>query len=242
MFKPCIVIPVYNHEHALPQVIEKLSAYNIPCILVNDGSSEACRQVMQGLLKQYQFLTLIEHELNQGKGAAVKNGLKEAQKLGYSHALQLDADGQHDIADVPKFFELARQHPEKIINGNALYDESVPKVRFYGRYLTHALVWLNTASFALKDTMCGFRVYPLAEAVKVIENSTVGDRMDFDTEIIVRCVWNGMTTIEVPTRVLYPLDGVSHFKMFKDNVNMVLMHIRLLFTRLGQLGKGLFGK
>lgn len=235
--KPCVVIPVYNHEHALPIVVERLQAFNLPCILVNDGSSEECRQVMLMLLEQYAQVSLVEHSVNQGKGAAVKAGLLAAKEHGFSHALQIDADGQHDINDVPTFLELAKLHPEKIINGNAIYDDSVPKVRFYGRYLTHALVWLNTGSMAIKDTMCGFRVYPVDAVLEVVQHYRVGNRMDFDTEVIVRSVWVGMKTVELPTKVHYPLDGVSHFKMFKDNMYMVFMHIRLLFSRALQLPK-----
>lgn len=240
MFKPCLVIPVYNHEHALPIVVERLLSYNLACILINDGSSQACREVMLDLVKKHDHVSMVEHTINQGKGAAVKTGLQAAREQGFSHALQLDADGQHDTNDVPKFLELARLHPEKIINGNALYDASVPKVRFYGRYLTHALVWLNTGSMTIKDTMCGFRVYPVAATLAVLDTHSVGNRMDFDTEVIVRSVWDGMQTVEVPTKVHYPLDGVSHFKMFKDNLHMIAMHIRLLFNRAIQLPKRLF--
>lgn len=240
MFKPCVVIPVYNHEHALPIVVERLLPYGLSCILINDGSSQACREVMLDLVSKYDHVSMVEHTVNQGKGAAVKTGLQAAQEQGFSHALQLDADGQHDTSDVPKFIELASLHPEKIINGNALYDDSVPKLRFYGRYLTHALVWLNTGSMAIKDTMCGFRVYPVAATLAVLNKYSVGDRMDFDTEIIVRSVWDGMQTVEVPTKVHYPLDGVSHFKMFKDNLYMIIMHIRLLFSRAIQFPKRLF--
>lgn len=237
MFNPCVVIPVYNHEHALPTVVERVQAFNLPCILVNDGSSDACRQVMMALSEQYELVSLVEHEVNQGKGAAVKTGFLEAKTQGFSHALQLDADGQHNISDVPIFLDLAKLHPEKIINGNAIYDDSVPKVRFYGRYLTHALVWLNTGSMTIKDSMCGFRVYPVEAALRVVQRYRVGDRMDFDTEMLVRSVWSGVETVEVPTKVHYPLDGVSHFKMFKDNMHMIFMHIRLLFSRAIQLPK-----
>lgn len=237
MFKLCIIIPVYNHEHALPIVLQRLQTFELDCILINDGSSHACREVMLAMVEQYDNVQLVEHALNKGKGAAVKTGLQAAYEQGFTHALQLDADGQHDLNDVPTFLELAKLHPEKIINGNALYDDSVPKVRFYGRYLTHALVWLNTGSMAIKDTMCGFRVYPIASVLAVINQQRVGDRMDFDTEVIVRSVWQGLKTVELPTKVHYPLDGVSHFKMFKDNVYMVCMHIRLLFSRALQLPK-----
>lgn len=109
------------------------------------------------------------------------------------------------------------------------YDESVPKGRLYGRYLTHLWVWINTLSFAIRDSMCGFRIYPLAPVLALMAQEPIGRRMDFDVEIIVRLFWRGVAVINLPTRVTYPSDGVSHFDVWRDNVRISRMHARLFF-------------
>lgn len=235
MFKLCVLIPVYNHEHAMPVVIERVRALDLDCIMINDGSNAACTQVLEQLAQQYDNVQLIQHQYNQGKGAAFKTGLREAARQGYSHVIQIDADGQHDVADITRFIALAQLNPQAIINGIAMYDESVPKHRLYGRYLTHFWVWVNTLSFAIKDSMCGFRLYPVQATLDVINRKRVGDRMDFDTEILVRSHWSGIPVIALPTRVHYPMDGVSHFKLLRDNVMITRMHTRLFFSMVAEL-------
>ena len=159
MFKPCAVIPVYNHEHALPLVVDALRQHGLPCVLVDDASSPACAQVMDQLATQPD-VHLVRLAVNQGKGGAVMAGLREAGRLGFSHALQVDADGQHDLEDVQRFLAAAENRPGELICGYPQYDESVPKSRLYARYLTHVWVWINSLSLSIRDGMCGFRVYP----------------------------------------------------------------------------------
>ena len=108
----------------------------------------------------------------------------------------------------------------------------MPRSRQYGRYLTHVWVWINTLSFEIRDSMCGLRVYPLAPTCAIWRAHASGARMDFDTEIMVRLHWSGVRIIAMPTQVTYPRDGVSHFKMLKDNVYISWMHTRLFFGML----------
>jgi hypothetical protein len=154
---------------------------------------------------------------------------------GFSHAVQIDADGQHDISDLPVFLETAFSNPDSLVAGYPVFDAEIPRIRFYGRYLTHFWVWINTLSFAIRDTMCGFRVYPLAAMAEMLEQEKCGDRMDFDPEIIVRWYWRGGKVMNLPTRVRYPLDGISHFDVCKDNLLISLMHARLFFGMLYRL-------
>lgn len=237
MIKACVLIPVYNHEHAIAEVVNKIQAQELAldCLLIDDGSTESCADILKALSEQYANVDLIQHSHNQGKGAAFKTGLREAAQRGYTHVIQIDADGQHDVDDIPYFITQAQQNPEAIINGVALYDDSVPKIRQYGRYLTHFWVWVNTLSFTIQDSMCGFRLYPVASTLEVINSKRVGDRMDFDSEILVRSHWHGVPIIPLPTRVHYPSDGVSHFQVFRDNVMITRMHTRLFFSMLAEL-------
>jgi glycosyltransferase involved in cell wall biosynthesis len=231
MHNPCAVVPVYNHETAITTVVDALLANHLPCILVDDASSPPCARVLDQLALR-DNVYLIRLATNQGKGGAVMTGLREASRLGFSHALQVDADGQHDLQDVRRFVECSRAHPDAVICGYPLYDDSVPKGRLYARYLTHVMVWINTLSLQIRDSMCGYRLYPLAPVLALIESAKIGKRMDFDSDILVRLAWRGQPMQWLQTRVRYPLDGVSHFRMFHDNVLITSMHTRLLFGML----------
>ncbi|WP_166364854.1 glycosyltransferase family 2 protein [Pseudomonas akapageensis] len=231
MHNPCAVIPVYNHETAVTTVVDALLASGLPCILVDDASSPVCAAVLERLAQRDQVF-LIKLAVNQGKGGAVMSGFREASRLGFSHAVQVDADGQHDLNDVESFIEQSRAHPDALICGYPLYDASVPKGRLYARYLTHVMVWINTLSLQIRDSMCGFRLYPLPPTLALIDSTKIGKRMDFDSDIIVRLAWRNLPMRWLQTRVHYPLDGVSHFRMFHDNVLITSMHTRLFFGML----------
>jgi glycosyltransferase involved in cell wall biosynthesis len=234
--KLCAVIPVYNHEHAVGAVVQAVLAHGVHCVLVDDGSSAPCARVLDALaIAQPQHVTLVRNAVNQGKGGAVISGFRRAAQDGYTHVLQIDADGQHNVADMPRFLALAAQHPRALIVGCPIYDESVPALRLYARYLTHVWVWINTLSFAIRDSMCGFRVYPVAPVMALIERNTLGLRMNFDTDVLVRLHWEGLQVFNLPTRVSYPTDGVSHFRAFHDNLLITRMHTTLFFGMLLRL-------
>lgn len=226
-FAACAVIPVYDHERAIGAVVAGVLAHGIHVLLVDDGCSAACAAELRRLNEGNPQVSLVVHDNNRGKGAAVITGMRAARLRGFTHALQIDADGQHTLADVGRFVDDARAHPDSLICGYPLFDASIPAVRFYGRYLTHAMVWLETLSFDIRDSMCGFRLYPLREVEALLAHAGVGSRMDFDTEIIVRLHWRGVPMRWIGTRVSYPADGVSHFRMFFDNVRMTSLHLRL---------------
>lgn len=235
-FRPWVLIPVFDHEHAIGDMVQGVVATGQRCLLVDDGSSASCARVLDTLAQvNAPQVSLLRLPQNQGKGGAVLAGFREAARLGATHVLQIDADGQHDPSDIPRFLEHSRRAPTKVICGTPQYDASVPKGRLYGRYLTHVWVWINTLSFAIRDSMCGFRVYPLPPVLRLMEQETIGKRMDFDIEVIVRLFWRGVEVENLPTRVTYPSDGVSHFDVWYDNVRISRMHARLFFGMLRRL-------
>ena len=225
-FRPVAVIPVYNHGEAVGAVAANVRAHGLRCILVDDGSSADCAAVLDALA-QAPDVTLVRLALNQGKGGAMMAGLRAAAAAGWTHALQIDADGQHDAGDIPVFMARAAQSPAAVICGRPVYDDSVPAIRFYGRYASHAWVWICSLSFAIRDSMCGFRVYPLASVVPLLDSERLGRRMDFDAEVLVRLHWRGVEMVNLPTRVTYPRGGVSHFRYGFDNLLIVAMFVRL---------------
>ena len=226
-FKACAVIPVFNHHSSLERIIAALRAAGLPVILVDDGSGPDTKEVLGRITArdpQTECLTLTH---NCGKGIAAMRGMARAGERGFSHALHLDADGQHDLADIPKLLALAQQHPDHLISGWPRYDADVPRLRFYGRYLTHILVWLHSLSLQLRDSMCGLRVYPVAASLTLAARVRLGARMDFDTDIMTRLYWAGTESLFLPTQVRYPEDGISHFRMLRDNARMAWLHLRL---------------
>jgi glycosyltransferase involved in cell wall biosynthesis len=227
-FSAIAVIPVYNHPDTIGLMVRAVRSHGLRCVMVDDGSEPRCAAVLDALaLEHGDAVTLVRLPQNQGKGGAMMAGLGEARRQGYSHALQIDADGQHDAADVPRFLALAQAHPAAVICGTPVYDASVPKGRLVARYATHVWVWINTLSLQIRDSMCGFRVYPLAPVVDLIDRTAIGKRMDFDVEVLVRLHWRGLDVVNVPTRVTYPLDGVSHFRAGLDNLLISRMHAAL---------------
>jgi glycosyltransferase involved in cell wall biosynthesis len=231
--KLCVVIPVYNHEGTLPAMLDSLKAYGLPCILVNDGSSQACGDALERLRSlEPQRISLSHLPENLGKGGAVMAGLRQAQSAGFTHALQIDADGQHQASDLPRFMEAADKDPEALICGVPLFDASAPKSRLYGRLATRIWIWINTLSFQIQDAMCGFRIYPLHSTVALMDEVHLGRRMDFDPEILVRLSWKGLRVVGIPTQVLYPQGGSSHFRLLQDNWLISRMHAKLFFGML----------
>ena len=228
-FLPCVLIPVYNHPAQIARIVDTLLAQGLPVLLVDDGSDAPTRDLLVAIQANHpQTVTLERLPRNVGKGGAVSHGLRRAHALGFTHALQVDADGQHDLCDVSAFLEDARQHPSAVICGTPRYDASVPKGRLYGRYITHFWVWIETLSFDIADSMCGFRVYPLSATTALLARHRPPSRMAFDTDILVRLYWRGVPIQSRRTRVVYPENGVSHFQMLRDNVGISWMHTRLV--------------
>ncbi len=222
------LIPFYNHPHTLEAVVADARARGLPCLIVDDGSDTASQVVLDRL--RGQAGVHIHHRLhNGGKGAAVQDGLLQAALLGFSHAVQIDADGQHNRNDIPAFVAASRQHPQALICGRPVYGADAPKARLYGRKLTNFWIAVNTLSCDIPDGMCGFRVYPLASVNALLAEEPMGRRMDFDIEILVRLYWRGVPMQWLPTAVHYQTNGVSHFHAWRDNVLISRMHARLFF-------------
>lgn len=230
----CAVVPVYQHVRTVGAVLDALLKHDIACIVVDDGNTAQDAQLLE-LVAAARAAEVLRREVNGGKGAAIQAGLARAGELGYTHVLQIDADGQHDTGDIGKLVALAEAHPEDMICGVPRYDASAPRGRRYGRYLTHVWVWINTLSFDIRDSMCGFRIYPLAATLALMQRCPLPERMDFDVEILVRLHWRGLEFRKLPTRVIYPAGGLSHFRLWDDNVRISGMHARLFVGMLLRL-------
>ena len=215
--------------------VDRLRPLGLPCLIVDDGSDEATVQTLQSLVDGQSWLTLYRQYPNQGKGVAVLKGIATARQLGYSHAVQVDADGQHALEEIPTLLAMAEATPSALISGAPVYDDSVPSARFYGRYITHFWVWVETLSLSIVDSMCGFRVYPVIATDDLARVQSIGRRMNFDTDIMVRLYWRGVPIRFLKTRVVYPPQGISHFAPWADNARITHMHVRLVCGMLLRL-------
>lgn len=227
--KYCFIIPCYNHSNTLFNVLRQLEPYKIDCFIIDDGSDKKAAEELTCITEQFEWVTLVRLAINQGKGAAVMKGIQLASTNGYTHGIQIDADGQHHIQDIGRLIEASEKHPNLLISGRPIYDESVPKHRLIARYITHFWVWIETLSFTIKDSMCGFRIYPLRQSLAVMKKYRIGNRMDFDTDIMVKLYWEGSSSLFIPTKVIYPQNGVSHFRALDDNLLISWMHTKLFF-------------
>lgn len=221
-------MPHYRHVDELGAYLPALVDSGLPILVIDDGSPATDRQELERLVQTYPAVTLIQRAENGGKGAAMVTGIRAALERGFTHGIGVDADGQHDAADIPRLQQEAQAHPSSIVCGLPRFGPDIPRSRLYGRMITNVLSRLESGSGAIRDAMCGFRCYPLAVVAGVCDSYRVRYRMDFDPELLVRAIWYGVPVRFVETRVRYPQGGVSHFRMFRDNVDMTWMHIRLI--------------
>ena len=228
MNKFAFLVPFYNHPQNIKALIAALKTYELPVIVVDDGSDEASKLILAEL-ERTQGVLLLTRAQNGGKGIAMKDGFKFALNRGFSHVLQIDADFQHDAALIGEFLRQSRAHPQSIVCANPIYGEDAPRSRVYGRKITNFWVAINTLSLGVKDAMCGFRVYPLEQLKKAAAKSKT-NRMEFDIEILVNAVRQGINVHWIDTHVRYEKGGVSHFKMLRDNALISLMHAKCFFS------------
>ncbi|WP_163920789.1 glycosyltransferase [Photobacterium sp. Alg240-V54] len=233
-FHPCFIIPCYNHGQTVPAIIDALDTFAYPIIIIDDGSHQPTKDILtqQALRSNVTVITLPK---NRGKGGAVIAAIHHAHQHNYSHAIQIDADGQHDLEAVQDLLRLSHQHPKAIISGKPIYDDSVPKSRLYGRYITHFWVWVETLSLDIKDSMCGFRSYPIEPIIPLLAQRHFSQRMEFDTEIMVYFYWNNGDIQFIDTKVIYPEGGISHFDALWDNVKISWMHTKLFCGMLPRI-------
>jgi glycosyltransferase involved in cell wall biosynthesis len=231
---PCLLIPIYDHGTTIRRVVESLATAGLPLVIVDDGSAPATRATLERIARDFPWVEVLSHAVNQGKGAALVTGYRAADERGFSHVIQLDADAQHEATDVRRFLAVARANPESLVLGQPIFGDDVPRSRLYGRKLSVGLVWLATLSRAVRDPLCGFRCVPLAPALQLASQVAMGRRMDFEPELAVRLVWMGVTVFNVSTRITYLPGGLSHFDVIWDDLRLAWLYTRLAIGMLAR--------
>lgn len=235
----CFLIPTFNNPMTIRKVVLEARQYLSDVWVIDDGSGAAGRQACAELAAE-SLAQVYHRPQNGGKGAAVKTGFEQARAAGFTHVLQVDADGQHDLSAVPRFLEQARRHPDALVMAYPEYDASAPRVRKIARKFTDFWVNLEAGRGIIRDAMVGFRVYPLA-AVEPLR--VPGNRMDFDIEVAVRLVWSGVRVVNLPVQVRYLAaseGGISHFRPLGDNLRFSWLHSKLCTIRCFRWFFGLF--
>lgn len=232
--KVAIVVAVHNHGEPLRAVAARLAEYGLPVLVVDDGSDEATKRAITEVAALYR-VTVVTPARNGRQGHAVAAGLRVAAQQGFTHAVQVDADGQRDLADLPKLLGAAKANPAALICGDPQLGEAAPQNRSYSRKLTAFLIAIETLSLRMPDTRCRYRVYPLAATIALLDSVPLGDGIDFDIEVVVRLHWRNVQLVAVPTSVIHPPSYGSNFRTLADSALLAKLHAKLLFGMLLRL-------
>ncbi len=227
MAKYGFLIPVYNHGASCLETVELLLPYQLPVIVVDDGSDRENKKLLAKCATLSPLVHVETKATNGGKGSAVSLGFKVAHEMGLEYVLQVDADRQHDITAIPRFLSLSEANEGFLVLGYPMYDASVPSSRRKGREVSNVFARITSLNPNIRDVLCGFRVYPVEPAFRVTRRGLWDMRMGFDCEVVVKLSWLGVPIVNEGVRVTYPEGGSSHFHMVRDNIR-----ISLVFTRL----------
>jgi glycosyltransferase involved in cell wall biosynthesis len=226
-----VLIPSYNPGDKVLVTVRAARAQWNPVWVIVDGSTDGSAEKLNAMARGDAGLRVLVRERNGGKGAALLDGLIAAQAEGFTHALTMDADGQHPADRIRAFMSASSAAPEAMILGDPVFDASAPRVRLRGRRIANWCTNLETLWAGVHDTLFGFRVYPIAPLIAVMQRSRWMRRFDFDPEAVVRLTWRGTPLVNLPAPVQYftaEQGGVSHFNYWRDNVLLTSMYLRLL--------------
>jgi glycosyltransferase involved in cell wall biosynthesis len=233
-----VLIPSYNPGQRGLETVRSARTQWDPVWVVVDGSTDGSAEALTTLARSDPGLRVLLRSRNGGKGSALFDGLNEAQRAGFSHALTMDADGQHPAECIDRFMAASAAAPQAMILGDPVFDASVPRIRLRGRRISNWCTNVATLWAGIHDTLFGFRVYPIAPLLAVMRRSRWMRRFDFDAEAVVRLSWRGVPVVNLPAPVKYftpEQGGVSHFNYWHDNVLLTSMYLRLLVGFLARL-------
>lgn len=218
----CVIIPTYNNDKTLEDVISGVLAFTHDIIVVNDGSTDSTRQICA----KFSDITFIDIEKNRGKGFAIRQGFKEALRQGFRYAITIDSDGQHLPADLPAFLLKITENPDALIIGaRNMKQDGVPGGSSFGNKFSNFWTWVETG-YAMPDTQSGYRLYPIKRLEKM---RFFTNRFEFEIEVLIRSAWKGIPLRSVPVSVVYhpQKERVSHFRPITDFARISLLNSAL---------------
>ncbi len=227
-----VLIPSYNPGTQVMETVRQARAQWNPVWVVVDGSTDGTTELLQTMAEKDAGLEVIVLPQNQGKGAAVLEGISRAARAGFTHALTMDSDGQHPADLIPHFMATSQARRQAMVLGKPVFGPEAPALRVNGRKVSNGWANLETLWMGVGDSLYGFRVYPIQPLMKIMRNNSFMRRFDFDPEAVVRLCWAGVQPVNVDAPVRYlsaEEGGVSHFKYLRDNTLLTWMHTRLFF-------------
>lgn len=233
-----VLIPSYNPGPKVYDTVRSARAQWNPVWVVVDGSTDGSAAQLERMAQDDPGLQVIVLPVNSGKGAAVLHGLERAAAEGFTHALTMDSDGQHPADLIPRFMQASQREPATMVLGKPVFDAAAPRVRVNGRKVSNLWANIETLFAGIGDSLYGFRIYPIAPLVSVMQGQRRMRRFDFDPEAVVRMCWRGVKPINIDAPVKYfraDEGGVSHFNYLRDNLLLIGMHIRLVFGFVARL-------
>ncbi len=225
--KFCIIIPVYNSEKHVIDVIKSVLRCTDVLIVVNDGSTDHTLEQIRN--QKFENIELLHYTKNKGKGYALQQGFKKALELGCTHAISMDADGQHLADDIADLKKKAIDNSQSLIIGSRRFDNpNMPQENRFANKFSNFWFMLQTGR-KLPDTQTGFRVYPLLEMGKM---RLCTNRYEAELELLVRCAWRNIELIPQPINVYYPplSERISHFRASRDFLRISILNTILCFV------------
>ena len=226
-----VLIPSYNPGSIVVETVRAARQYWNPVWVVMDGSTDESPALLQDMAQNDDGLRILTLPRNNGKGAAVLHGLQQAKQLGYTHVLTMDSDGQHPATLIPTFMQASQEQPRAMVLGVPIFAADAPRARVYGRKISNFWAQFETLWHGIGDSLYGFRVYPIAPLMRIMQSQHWMRRFDFDPEAAVRMAWAGVPAYNIQAPVRYidtAQGGVSHFQYLRDNILLTWMHLRLL--------------
>jgi len=225
--KCCVIIPTYNNDKTLEQVIRDVLEYTEDAIIVNDGATDHTPDI----LKKFDSLRVINIPKNRGKGYALRLGFHYALKQGFRYAITIDSDGQHYADDLLKFINKIEQEPDSVIIGARDMElDSVPGTSSFGHKFS--IFWFRIETgLKVPDIQSGYRLYPLEKMERM---RFFGRKFEFEVEVLAKLAWNAVNITSVPVKVYYAPKGerVSHFRKVHDFTRVSIANTLLVFTAL----------
>jgi glycosyltransferase involved in cell wall biosynthesis len=231
--KHCVIIPSYNSGRLLQPTVESVLSLGLRVFLVIDGSTDGSDAFLESSACQsHPLLHVIRFETNRGKGAAAMEGMQAAFEQEFTHAVFFDSDGQHAVSDIPAMIRISNDNPDRMVLGEPIFGNDAPLERVHARRIANWFTNISVGHTFIADSLFGFRVYPISDALECLRETTRGRAFDFETQIAVRLAWRGVSAINFPTQVTYPAQkngGLSHFHYVRDNLLLIRSHAGLLF-------------
>ena len=229
--RACVIVPTYNNERTIVDVLRRIRAYTRNIIVVNDGSTPATMQALSAAFEASEMPETVDYSPNRGKGYALMQGFRRALELGYRYAVTIDSDGQHFPEDIPSVMDCHLANKDALVVGSRnLTADNMPSKNTFANKFSNFWFHLQTG-IRLEDTQSGYRIYPLEQ---INLKWPITPRYEAELELLVFCAWRGVPVTSVPVRVYYPPEGerVSHFRPFWDFFRISVLNSILTFGAL----------